>query len=222
MLYKHNNLLRQNKEHKMAIKHVGRLVKNKRRVIVAYRVLPNDPENCLVVTTENLMSEEHDTLIKLVESDAGQQAYELAEAMARSVLPDGRNMLAGFHTTGKLVKVATKEVEMLPDTKSSVNLAELNNIIAQQKGVTVADLAIQPEGGSQKSTPVEETVQDPVEAYTNTAQPTTNDVLTDEDLAAQYRSQADAMFKEAKALREKAEELVPTKKRAKAKTEVSE
>jgi hypothetical protein len=40
-------------------------------------------------------------------------------------------------------------------------------------------------------------------------------VLSDEDLAAQYRSQADAMFKEAKRLREQAEELAPTKKKTK-------
>ena len=43
----------------------------------------------------------------------------------------------------------------------------------------------------------------------------TEGVLTDEDLAAQYRSQADALFKEAKALREQAEELKPTKRKTK-------
>jgi len=54
------------------IKHVGRIATTKRKVIVAYRVVPNDPENCIVVTTENLMADEHDALMKLVESDAGQ------------------------------------------------------------------------------------------------------------------------------------------------------
>jgi hypothetical protein len=43
--------------------------------------------------------------------------------------------------------------------------------------------------------------------------PNEDGVLTDESLAAQYRSQADALFKEAKILREQAEELVPTKKK---------
>jgi len=38
-------------------------------------------------------------------------------------------------------------------------------------------------------------------------------VIDDAALAAQYRSQADTMFKEAKRLREQAEELVPTKKK---------
>jgi hypothetical protein len=38
-------------------------------------------------------------------------------------------------------------------------------------------------------------------------------VISDEQLAASLRSQADGMFKEAKRLREQAEELVPTKKK---------
>ena len=85
-------------------------------------------------------------------------------------------------------------------------LNELNEIIAQQKGVTVADLA-----GVAPATTLE----------TETTTPPADDgVLTDEQLAAQYRSQADAMFKEAKRLREQAEELSPTKKKTK-KTEES-
>jgi len=43
--------------------------------------------------------------------------------------------------------------------------------------------------------------------------PTDGAVIDDATLAAQYRSQADTMFKEAKRLREQAEELVPTKKK---------
>ena len=205
----------------MAIKHVGRLVRNRRKVIVAYRVVPGEADNALIVTTENLMADEHDALIKLVESDAGQSAYELAEAMSRTQLPDGRNMLAGFHTTGKLLKVASKEIEMQPDNKTTINLAELNNIIAQQRGVTVEDLALQPEGGKQTSEA--QATQNPADAYIEPVQsPASNEVLTDEVLAAQYRSQADALFKEAQSLRKQADELVPSKKKAKAKSEVSE
>ena len=43
-------------------------------------------------------------------------------------------------------------------------------------------------------------------------------VISDEELASSYRSQADALFKEAKALREQAEELVPTKRKTSKKT----
>lgn len=190
----------------MALKHIGRLTNNGRKVVVAYRVLPGEPDSCLIVPTESLDADQHDSLMKLVESNTGQSAYELAEAMARTSLPDGRNMLAGLHYYGKLTKVPTSSVEMTPDTKSIVNLAELNQLIATQKGVTVADLALQSDNKTAKPT------QTP-EAQPQVAE--TNGVLTDEQLAAQYRSQADALYKEAKRLREQAEELVPTKKKSK-------
>jgi hypothetical protein len=201
----------------MALKHVGRMAQSGKKVLVAYRVLPNDAENCLVIATESLDADQHDSLMKLVESNVGQSAYELAEAMARVTLPDGRNMLAGLHMYGKLTKVPTKDVEMIPDTKSVINLAELNKIIAEQKGVTVEDLAVQPASTAKKSTnnaPVEDTVVvDPVQT---TVVPQVQEPLTDDALAGQYRSQADALYKEAKRLREMAEELAPTKRKTKA------
>lgn len=202
----------------MALKHVGRIASNQRKVVVAYRVVPGDPDYCLIVQTENLSADEHDSLIKSVESAAGQEANEFAECMARTYLPDGRNMLAGFSRTGKLNKVLTKEVEMVPNANSVINLAELNKTIAEQKGVTVADLAIKgPDGETvQPETNAVESAVDPVATYTET--PAQDGVITDEQLAAQYRSQADALFKEAKALREQAEELVPTKKKTTKKT----
>lgn len=188
------------------LKHVGRMTTNQRKVVVAYKVVPNEPENAIVVTTENLMAEEHDTLMNLVESAAGQEADDLASAMARTPLPDGRNMLAAFHATGKMVKVATTSVEMTPNNQTKILLSELNEVIAQQQGVTVADLAM-----GNAETPADESNS----AVDNSVATTASDTaLSDEDLAAQYRSQADTMFKEAKRLREQAEELAPTKKKA--------
>jgi len=205
------------------LKHIGRIKKTQKKCAVAYRVVPGTSDECVIVPTESLNADEHDSLMKLVESSSGQEAYELAEAMARTSLADGRNMLAGFHTTGKMLKTKTVEIEMTPDTRSVVGLDELNNVIATQKGVTVADLAIQdPNGPKDQKPKVEEAVVDPVSVYTdpqstNTpepiAAPAESGVITDEQLAASYRSQADKLFKEAKALREQAEALVPTKKK---------
>lgn len=189
----------------MALKHIGRMVNNKRKVVVAYRVIPGDAEHCLVIATENLDADQHDSLMKTLESSMGQDAYEFAEAMARATLPDGRNMLAGLHYYGKLTKVPADSVEMTPDSRSVLNLAELNQVIATQKGVTVADLALQ---GATKPAEIP-TVADVTVAPANTG------ILTDTQLAAQYRSQADALYKEAKKLREQAEELAPTKKKSK-------
>jgi len=190
----------------MNMKHVGRVVSSKRKVIVAYRVVPGEPENCIVVTTENLSADEHDALIKLVESDAGQSSKDLADAMARTRLADGRIMLPAFHKTGKMVKMATNNVEMIPNRNTSIMLNQLNDLIAEQQGVSVSDLAT---ADPETKTPITETVDTNI-VDTNT------EVLTDDKLAAQYRSQADRLSKEAAALRRQAEELVPTKKKKKA------
>ena len=198
----------------MAFKHVGRVIKTKKKCAVAYRVVPGDPNNCLVVLTESLDAGEHDTLMNLIESQTGQDAYELGEAMARTQLPDGRNMLAGFHTTGKFQKVESNLIEMTPNNVTSVPLDELNKNIAEQKGVTVADLALKGADG-QTVQPKDSTTDAPVDPTATYTTGNTDNVLTDEALAAQYRSQADSLFKEAKRLREQAEELVPTKRKSK-------
>ena len=195
-----------------ALKHVGRVTKTKKKCAVAYRVLPGDPDNCLVVFTEALDAADHDSLINLIESNAGQTADEFADAMARSSLSDGRNMLAAFHKTGKLTKVATNLIEMTPNNNTSLPLDELNKTIAEQKGVTVNDLAMKSPEGATIAEVTNAPLANPADSY---AAPTTSDVLTDEALAAQYRSQADSLFKEAKTLREQAEQLVPTKRKSK-------
>jgi len=196
-----------------ALKHVGKL-KNGRKVIVAFRTVPGEPENCIVVATESLDADQQDTLINLVESNAGQSVNDLAEAMARTQLPDGRLMLEAFHAQGKMVKYPTTDVVMIPNANTSIPLNELNEATAEADGVSVADLSVKPKG-STTATPTA-TTDTPVEtASIEQPQAADDGVLTDEQLAASYRSQADAMFKEAKKLREQAEELVPTKKKSK-------
>lgn len=192
-------------------KHVGRIKKSQRKVIVAYRTLPGDPESCVCVTTENLEAADHDSLIQLVESNAGQNSYEFVQAMARTSLSDGSNMLARFHTTGKMVKMPTNEIEMTPDLSTKIDLSELNKIIAQQKGVTIAELALTENNEEPTASNTNKNVVP--QAETTTLAENSTDVLTDEQLAANYRSQADTMFKEAKRLREEAEKLHPTKKK---------
>ena len=207
-------------------KHVGRLKANQRKVVVAYRVIPGEdtPTNSLVIDTASLSDADHDTLIKTVESNAGQESFEFAEVMARTTLSNGANMLANFHTTGKLTKVPMTEVEMLPNPNYTIGLDELNKVIAEQRGTTIAGLAMKdpnelPEGatlqevGTVNEMPKTSNVQ--AEAQAANIQAPNNAAITDEQLAASYRSQADSMFKEAKRLREQAEELVPTKKKSK-------
>lgn len=209
------------------LKHVGRVKRTQKKCVVAYRVVPGTDNEAVIIPTESLLAEEHDALMKLVESAAGQESYELAEVMARTRLPDGRIMLSGFHTTGKMIKVSSDQIEMTPDTRTVIDLVDLNKTIAAQKGVTVADLALKDPNGNQAPTPTPEAnPQGAVEAYVDSTPKstdmlamdevveTTEEVLTDEKLAAQYRSQADALFKEAKVLREKAKEITENLKAA--------
>jgi hypothetical protein len=65
----------------MALKHIGRVKANQRKVVVAYRVVPGEPEQCLIVQTENLSADDHDSLMKAVESSSGQEAYEFGETV---------------------------------------------------------------------------------------------------------------------------------------------
>lgn len=211
----------------MTLKHVGRLKTNKRKLIVAYRTIPNDPYSALVIFTDSLSADEHDSLMRVVESTSGQQSYEFAEAMSRSYLPDGRNMLVGFHQTGKLFKISTSDVEMTPDIRSSVILHELNLIIAQQRGIALEDLTLKPgntvnasatsAATSPSTSTAAQTVLDgdiTAANITNSAEP-----LSDEQLASKYRNDADRLYKEAKRLKEEAERLSPSKKKTVIKSE---
>lgn len=198
------------------LKHVGRIKVNGRKVIVAYRTLPGESDAALVVDTASLTDDQHDTMIKLVESPAGQSAYEFAEAMARTNFPDGSIMLSNLHFNGKLIKVKTSDIEMTPTMQATISLDQLNQLIAEQRGISVNDLAL---GGGAQATEVaavkdiSETTKTNVVAESQTAK-VPAEPLSDADLAKQFRSQADAMYKEAARLRAEAEKLAPTKKKA--------
>jgi hypothetical protein len=198
------------------LKHVGRIKATGRKVIVAYRTLPGESDSALVVDTVTLSDDQHDSIIKLVESQAGQSSYEFAEAMARTNFPDGSIMLANLHFNSKLIKVKTSEVEMTPTLQSIISLDQLNQLIAEQRGISVNDLAL---GNGAEASEVATIKEVPQTNTTSTvSENQTAKVpdapLTDEDLAKSYRSQADRLSKEAAELRRQAEALVPTKKKA--------
>ena len=188
------------------IKHVGRVKSTGKKCLVAYRTLPGEAHSCLVVPTENLPDSYHDALINLVQSTAGQDAYEFAEAMARTNFPDGSIMLAALHTQGRLIKLETSNVEMQPAPQVAILLSELNQIIAEQRGVAVDDLSLKDSAMGKKEEAKAATARKE-EAPVSSTEP-----LTDEALAKKYRSDADRLSKEAAELRRQAESLVPTKK----------
>lgn len=192
------------------LKHVGRVIGTGKKCIVAYRTLPGDAYNCLIVPTENLSDSYHDAIISLVESNAGQASYEFAEALARTNFPDGYVMLTALHSQNKLIKISTDQVEMLPTHTVSIKLSELNQIIAEQRGTTVDELSLK---SPTKIEPQKVEDTQPAKAEPKSA---LVELLTPEQKAKHYRSEADRLSKEAASLRRQAEELVPTVKKAKA------
>jgi len=201
------------------IKHVGRFIKTGRKCIVAYRTLPGDAYNCLVIPTEAVEDSYHDSLINLVETNAAQTANEFAEVLARNNFSDGSVMLASLHKQGKLVKIPTDQIEMIPNTQTRIKLDELNLIIAEQRGVAVDDLAL---GDSSKKDNLEirevaqvnEVPKSKTETVSVEEIPAKVDLsnLSVEEQATKLRGMADKLSKQAAELRRQAEDLVPKKK----------
>jgi hypothetical protein len=183
------------------MKHVGKMKNNSARLAVVYRTLPGDPLSALVVGTQGLGDSYHDTLMSLIESDSAQQANELADILAVRKFPDGSVMLGYLHENGHLKKVSTNMVLMTPDSQTQLPLDELNKIIADQKGVSVEDLAV-----NDGSEPVAKTTKK-VEVSESKS--------SFEMTPAEMRSRADALYKEAAQLRKTADELDPPKSKKK-------
>ena len=175
---------------------------NSARVVVAYRTLPGEPNSCLIVGTQGLGDSYHDTLMTVVESDSGQQANELADILASRRFPDGSVMLGFLHSNGHLRKMPTNTVLMTPDSQTTIPLDQLNQIIADQKGVSIDQLAIN--DGSEDS-------QEQAAAKTVTAKKDDGVVDSTSLTPAEMRSKADALYKEAAQLRKEADAIDPPK-----------
>jgi hypothetical protein len=202
------------------MKHVGKMKNNGARVAVAFRTIPGDPHSALVIGTNGLADSYHDSLMSLIESEGAQQANELADVLAVRKFPDGSNMLEWLHSRGSLTKVPTKLVLMTPDTKSSIQLDELNLLIADQKGLTLEQLAIT-EGEMivvEPNAPATQNKWDKARedrAATKAAKDEAETVAAIALSPAEMRSRADALYKEAARLRKDADAVDPPKKKTK-------
>lgn len=195
------------------MKHVGKMKNNGAKVVIAYRTLPGDPYSALVIGTNALGDTYHDSLMSLVQENSAQQANELADVLSVRKFPDGSNMLEWLHTRGMLKKVPTDGVLVTPTTNTSVQLDELNKIIAEQKGISLEDLAVT--DGTTKNKPAKKEAP---------SQVVSEEILTEDNTQgkgfeltpAEMRSRADALFKQAQALRKQADTIDPPKSKKKA------
>jgi hypothetical protein len=90
---------------------------------------------------------------------------------------------------------------MVQNPQSIIQLSDLNKVIAQQRGISIDDLAVKADGAKLPKMP-------------EGVKPQDSKVLTDEQIAGKMRSDADRLYKEAAKLRKDAEDLDPSKKKS--------
>lgn len=211
-----------------ALKHIGRMAKTGAKILVAFRTLPGESNHALIIPVSLLSDSYHDSIMKVVESDQAQDAFEFGEILFTRSFPDGRPMLQALNADNTLQKVPTDSVEMTPTPKDVILLHSLNSLIAEQRNCAVDDLCNFVSGAPKiNETTVEEVasvkdlgrdVGEPNIPTATKLQASSNEVLSDKDIAKGLRSQADALYKEAARLRKEADTLDPiVKKAAKAK-----
>jgi hypothetical protein len=187
----------------MFIKHVGK--QGDRRVAIVFREVPGEDHMCLVVYPDVLPSHMHDALMKAIETPEAQQSDQLADAIHRTLFPDGRPMLTALHAEGMLKKVQTETVAVTPAPNSSCKLSELNGILRQMKEGKQAieklaelDANSGITGKAARRDDFGRELRPPPQARTNLMG--SNQVLDDNALAANFRQQAERMAAEARGL----------------------
>ena len=132
---------------KRHFKHIGELVDGGAKVVIMYRTVPGEPNNCLVVGTKFLPDLYHNALMKAVESEGGQDADEFADFASRQTFPDGTNMLAMMHNDNYIKKFKTNEIMVTFGNTADgrILLNKLNEMVAKEKGTTVKEMAADPE-----------------------------------------------------------------------------
>ncbi len=190
------------------IKHVGK--HNQRRVAIVYRTVPDEEHMALVMYTDSLPSLIHDEAMKVLESDVGQQAKELADALFRSTMADGTNCLTTIHKGGYLKKVPCNQVIVTPTAQSTCRLDELNNLLKKiEEGGDAAQALADMDANRGIKGVVQEgrEVGQPAQPFTGATSAAVAGALTDADLATQRTTQAEKLEAEAKVLLAEAKRL---------------
>ena len=113
------------------MKHVGK--HGDRKVCVLFREVPGEDHMCLIIYPETIQAVWQDAIQKVLESDIGQQAEQLADALHRSMFPDGRAILETLHQERMIKKVRTSDIIMTPNGASKIRLDELNKMLNEMK-----------------------------------------------------------------------------------------
>jgi len=110
------------------IKHVGK--HGEKRVAVIFREVPGEDHMALVTYPDSLKQSTHDDLMNAIQSNKGQQANHLGEALHSIVGADGQTLLNTLHREGFMKKVRTQDIIMMPrPNQPGARLDEINKII---------------------------------------------------------------------------------------------
>ncbi len=183
-------------------RHVGKV--GDRKVAVIFREVPGEPHMCLIVYTEILNAHVHDSLMRCIESDIGQNSENLADALNRSFTVDGKVILQVLHSEGLLKKIQTSQVVMTPTPSTKIKLEELNKILDE---MALGEAAVKRLAELDASSGL----QDPADVarrMRNQTQPSASPgALDDVTLAQQRLEQAEKMEREANGLLAEAKRL---------------
>ena len=210
------------------MKHVGK--HGDRKVCILFRQVPGEDHMCLCIYPEVLPAHWQDTIQRALESDVAQQSEELADALHRSFLPDGRPVLETLHQERMIKKLRTGDVIVTPTPDAKIRLDELNKMLNEMKqgeaaikkmadndasrGMVAPDMKRRAEaeykaGQAQKA--------DPAYVAPPSLKAGQDGALTDRDIAANMLAQAKAMevnarsmVAEAARMKKEAERMDPT------------
>jgi hypothetical protein len=132
------------RSNKRNLKHVGVLKEDNSSLVILFKTVPNEPESCLVMGPKFLNNTYHDALMKSLESNEGQASFDFGTYLARQIFPDGVQMLAYLHQENFIKKMFTKDVVVTfgGTAEGRINLAELNKMIAEEKGISLQQLSV--------------------------------------------------------------------------------
>jgi hypothetical protein len=210
------------------MKHVGK--HGDRKVCILFRQVPGEDHMCLCIYPEVMPAHWQDSIQKALESEVAQQSEELADALHRSFLPDGRAVLATLHQERMIKKLRTADVIVTPTPTATIRLDELNKMLNEMKTGEAAIKKMAENDASRGLVAPE--VKRKAEAEFKASQARKNEsvsnmipplragqdgALSDRDIAANMLSQAKAMEQNARSMiaeagrmKKEAEKLDPT------------
>lgn len=184
------------------LKHIGR--HGDRKVAVLFREVPQEGHMCLVIYPDTLPAPWESSIMKVLESEVGQQAENFADALHRSLLSDGRVILETLHREKMIKKIRTADVVVTPRANSSIRLDELNKLLNEMKQGESAIKRLAENDAAQGL--VDPSVKRAAEAAfknqpaTPPAQLSSDGALSDRQIAANMLAQAQKMEAEGKGL----------------------